>query len=317
MPTGLAVTHPITGEHFDGLGRQLRAHELWRRRGDGRAGARRTRLRVRSKYGYRIKQVIDVDCQSLFDHRQWQRLVRRQAARPLAAIGLAQRAGHASEAVDTIATDLSHCRPGREEDHVAPARLGHQPSALLGHTDPDHSLPGLWRRAGARKGLARRAARRPGARRQRQPVAQERGVSPCRLPAVRRAVPARNRHDGHIRRFGLVLHALCLPGCQGRDGRRAQRLLDADGPVHRRHRARRAAPALCALLDQGHARHRSGAIRRAVHQALHPGHAAQRELLPRRRRRQEAVVLPERSRMSSTTSAARRSAPPPSKTACR
>ena len=32
------------------------------------------------------------------------------------------------------------------------------------------------------------------------------------------------------------------------------RLLDADGPVHRRHRARDPAPALRALLDQGHAR---------------------------------------------------------------
>ena len=49
MPTGLFVTHPLTGEQIDGLGRQLRADELRRRRGDGRAGARRARLRVRAR----------------------------------------------------------------------------------------------------------------------------------------------------------------------------------------------------------------------------------------------------------------------------
>ncbi len=46
----------------------------------------------------------------------------------------------------------------------------------------------------------------------------------------------------------------CDAGQREGDGRRRQRLLDADGPVHRRHRARDPAPALCALLDQGDAR---------------------------------------------------------------
>jgi leucyl-tRNA synthetase len=41
VPTGLTVTHPLTGERGAGLGRQLRADELRRRRRDGRAGARR------------------------------------------------------------------------------------------------------------------------------------------------------------------------------------------------------------------------------------------------------------------------------------
>ena len=49
MPTGLFVTHPLTGEKSRGLGRQLRADGLRRRRGDGRAGARRARLRVRAE----------------------------------------------------------------------------------------------------------------------------------------------------------------------------------------------------------------------------------------------------------------------------
>ena len=95
------------------------------------------------------------------------------------------------------------------------------------------------------------------------------------------------------------------PGCDRRDGRRAQRLLDADGPVHRRHRARRHAPAVRALLDQDHARPRPGQVRRAVRQPADPGHGAQRDLLPRRRSRQEELVQPGRHRP-----VARRQGPP-------
>ena len=51
----------------------------------------------------------------------------------------------------------------------------------------------------------------------------------------------------------------------------AQRLLDADGPVHRRHRARGPAPAVRALLDQGDARPRPGEVRRAVQHLLTQG----------------------------------------------
>jgi leucyl-tRNA synthetase len=68
----------------------------------------------------------------------------------------------------------------------------------------------------------------------------------------------------------------CCPGQRRGHGRRAQRLLDADGPVHRRHRARRAAPAVRALLDQGHARPGPGEVQRALHAPVHAGHAAQR-----------------------------------------
>ncbi len=49
MPTGLFGHPPAFGRAGPGLGRQLRAHELRRRRGDGRAGARRARLRVRAE----------------------------------------------------------------------------------------------------------------------------------------------------------------------------------------------------------------------------------------------------------------------------
>ena len=48
-PPACSCTHPLTGEKVAGLGRQLRADGLRRRRGDGRAGARRARLRVREE----------------------------------------------------------------------------------------------------------------------------------------------------------------------------------------------------------------------------------------------------------------------------
>ena len=44
------------------------------------------------------------------------------------------------DAVDAVAARAGAQGPGREEDHLAPARLGHQPPALLGHADPDHPL---------------------------------------------------------------------------------------------------------------------------------------------------------------------------------
>ena len=88
----------------------------------------------------------------------------------------------------------------------------------------------------------------------------------------------------------------CSPDAASLDGRRPQRLLDADGPVHRRHRARGAAPAVRALLDQGDARPRPREVRRAVQAPVHAGHADPRLLLPRGRGRQEALVLPGRDR---------------------
>ena len=51
-------------------------------------------------------------------------------------------------------------RTGREEDHLAPARLGREPPALLGHAHPHHPLRRTRRGAGARKRPARGAAAR-------------------------------------------------------------------------------------------------------------------------------------------------------------
>ena len=73
-------------------------------------------------------------------------------------------------------------RPRRQADDLAPARLGHQPAALLGHADPDHPLRRLRRRAGAREGPAGRPARGPDPRRLRQPARQARRVPERRVP---------------------------------------------------------------------------------------------------------------------------------------
>ncbi len=74
------------------------------------------------------------------------------------------------------------------------------------------------------------------------------------LPLLRHAGAARDRHHGHLRGFVLVLHALLRPDQRPGHGGRRHAVLDADGPVHRRHRARHPAPAVRALLDQGDAR---------------------------------------------------------------
>ena len=49
MPTGLFVTHPLTGEQVEVWVGNYVLMTLRRRRGDGRAGARRARLRVREE----------------------------------------------------------------------------------------------------------------------------------------------------------------------------------------------------------------------------------------------------------------------------
>ena len=83
---------------------------------------------------------------------------------------------------------------------------------------------------------------------------------PCRrgLPGLRQARAARDRHDGHLRRQRRGTSCATATRRTTRPwSAEGARLLDADGPVHRRHRARDPAPALRALLDQGDARPRA------------------------------------------------------------
>ena len=79
-------------------------------------------------------------------------------------------------------------------------------------------------------------------------------------------------------------------------------LLAAGGPVHRRHRARRAAPPLLALLHEGPARPGRGGHGRALHQPPHPGDGLQgdRYAAPR-----TAGSSPRRSGTGNASSAAR------------
>ena len=79
------------------------------------------------------------------------------------------------------------------------------------------------------------------------------------LPEVRRPGPARDRHDGHVRRFVVVLPALLRPAerrAAVRSGGRG--LLDAGRLLQRRRRARDSAPAVFALLHARAARRRPG-----------------------------------------------------------
>ena len=122
-------------------------------------------------------------------------------------------------------------RPGQGDGHVPPARLAVQPPALLGHADPGHLLRARRHRAGPRRGPAGPAARHGRLRRpRREPAEPRRGVPARRLPALRRARPARDRHDGHVRRFVVVL--VPLPVARARTTRAIDRpLVDRWTPV--------------------------------------------------------------------------------------
>ncbi len=70
-------------------------------------------------------------------------------------------------------------------------------------------------------------------------------------------------------------------GNDQRDARFARALLAARGSIHRRHRARHPASAVRAFLDPRPSRPGSGRVQGAVCQLVHPGHGAQRGVLPK------------------------------------
>ena len=109
------------------------------------------------------------------------------------------------------------------------------------------------------------------------PLAQLPSFYRGRLPHLRRPGPPGNRHHGHLRGVLLVFPALRLPRLpRGRPGPGPGGLLGPGGPVHRRHRTRRAPPALRPLLHQGPAGPGAGQDRRALSAPPHPGHGHQR-----------------------------------------
>ena len=180
MRTGLFVTHPLSHEQLevwvgnyvlmsygDGAVMGVPAH-------DERDFA------FAKKYGLPITQVIAVDGEH-FSYDHWQDwYADKQRGITINSdlySGLGAPAGGRRDRACA-----GGARPRRQDHAMAAARLGHQPPALLGHADPDHPLRGVRRGAGARARPARRAARRPGPRRQRQSAAQVRRVPERGLP---------------------------------------------------------------------------------------------------------------------------------------
>ncbi len=283
------------------LGRQLRADELRRRRGDGRTRPRRARLRLREEIRL-AHQAGDLGARPELQPRCVAGVVRRQAAWRLRQFRQVRRprlrSGHRRDRRRPRGQG-----PRREESAVPPARLGDFPPALLGLPDPDHPLRQLRLGAGARRPTARHPSRGLRARRRRQSAGQARRFPQLQLPQVWQARPARDRHDGHLRRFVVVLRALrrrCRDTREERqDGRRRHTVLDAGRPVHRRHRARDPAPALFALLDQGDARRRAGQAGRArgtICESPDAGHGAQPHLQPAHRQGRHRVLRARGSR---------------------
>ena len=84
--------------------------------------------------------------------------------------------------------------------------LGHLAPAVLGHADPGRLLREGRHRAGTLRRAAGGTAEGRGVQRTRGFTAgPDPGVREYDLPGVRRSCHARDRHDGHVRRFVLVL----------------------------------------------------------------------------------------------------------------
>src|ERR1700680_4873191 len=127
------------------MDRQLRADGLRRRRGDGRARPRRARFRVREKTRV-ADQAGDRSRRRDLLERLVAGMVRRQAPGPCDQLGQVRR--HALSAGRRRDRRGSRGEGTRRKARDLPAaRLGHLAPALLGHADPDHSLPELRRSA--------------------------------------------------------------------------------------------------------------------------------------------------------------------------
>ena len=246
MPTGLFVTHPITGEQVEvwvgnyvlmsygeGAVMGVPAH-------DERDFA------FAKKYGLAIKPVIDVEGRA-YSTEAWQSWY--------ADYGRCVNSGRYNgmdyvAATDAIAADLKASSLGDEQVTwrlrdwgISRQRYWGTPIPLI-HCDfcgtvpvPDDQLPVRLPEDLVPDGTG-------------NPLNRSQAFLECFCP---KCGAARNRHHGHLRGFVLVLHPLRVPRRRRCNGRRARGLLAAGGPVHRRHRTCDPAPAVFALLDQGDA----------------------------------------------------------------
>ena len=167
------------------------------------------------------------------------------------------------EAKRAITAWLEPSGAGKGVVQLPAARLVHLAPALLGPADPDHLLRRARRGAGAGEGPAGRAAADRGlrARRQRHLAARPaRGVVLRPLSGLRQAEPAGDRRERHLPRLVVVPPALSEHRVRRpavRPG--ADEEVAAGAHLHRRQRARGAAPALLPLHHDGAARPRPAA----------------------------------------------------------
>ena len=270
-----------------GVGRQLRADGLRRRRGDGRAGARRARLRVRDE----IRPADQAG-----DRRRRQGVLERRAgSRGTPSTACCVNSGKYDgldyeAAVDAIAADLKAKGLGEKQVTLSPARLGHLAPALLGLRRSRSSIaqhaatcrcPTISCRSCCPKTACRTA-----------PAIRSRSARLRQQRAARSAARAAQRETDTMDTFvdsSWYFMRYAAPTSRTRWSTSAcDYWLPVDqyigGIEH-------------AILHLLYSRFwtkvdaRPGLVqhRRAVHEPAHAGHGAQRDLLPRRRRRPAIV----------------------------
>ena len=278
-------------------GRRLRRGRLRHRSGDGRAGPRPARLRVRTRV--RPAAALRGRPRRRARHRRGDldggldRQGRRDGRRGRERAGLLRDGGRGRRG---RRRGVARGAVGRRARGVLPAAgLAVQPAALLGRAVPGRLRPRRRRaraagldaaRAPARGRRLRPARLRPGRPHQRagDAAVAAAGLGGGRARPRRRAADlhARDQHDAQLGGQLLVRAALPRPARPRGRRRPGQRGLlarplraEARGrrrPLRRRRRADRAAPALRPVLAQGPARPGPPQLLRAVPPPGQPGH---------------------------------------------